>query len=197
MKCSSDLVPKDHLLRKISKSISFEFIRDKVQDLYCHGNGRPAVDPVVLFKMLFLGYMFGIRSERQLVREIAVNEAYRCFLGFSLSDKVPHASTFSQNRRRRFLESSIYQDIFDKIVLQALRRGMVNGKTLYTDSTHLKASATKGKFVRAQVQQSVRSYLKELDRDVVEDRERHGKKSLPPPQTAPKSKEVTKHYRSE
>ena len=190
--CIGDLVPKDHLLRKISKAIGFEFIRDKVQDLYCADNGRPAVDPVVLFKMLFLGYMFGIRSERQLVREIEVNVAYRWFLGFSLSDRVPHASTFSQNRRRRFLESSIYQDIFDEIVLQALRRGMVDGKTLYTDSTHLKASANKGKFVKAQVQQSVRSYLEELDRDVDEDREKHGKKPLPPQQAAPQLKEIKK-----
>lgn len=188
--CIGELVPKDHLLRKISKAIDFEFIRDKVQDLYCADNGRPAIDPVVLFKMLFLGYVFGIRSERQLVREIEVNVAYRWFLGFSLTDKIPHASTFSQNRRRRFLESSIYQDIFDEIVLQAMRRGMLDGKTLYTDSTHLKASANKGKFVKAQVQQSVRSYLNELDNDVAVDREQHGKRALPPQQIVPVLKEI-------
>ena len=65
-----ELVPADHLLRKIASVIDFDFIRDKVKDLYCADNGRPAIDPVVLFKMLFLGYLFGVRSERQLVKEI-------------------------------------------------------------------------------------------------------------------------------
>lgn len=90
-----DLVPKDHLLRKIDKYIDFEFIRDKVRHLYCDNNGRPAVDPVLLFKMLFIGYLFGVRSERQLVREVQVNVAYRWFLGLSLTDKIIDASTFS------------------------------------------------------------------------------------------------------
>ena len=73
--CIEELVPKDHLLRKIDRVIDFEFIHEKVKDLYCADNGRPAVDPVVLFKMLFLGYLFGVRSERQLVREVQVNVA--------------------------------------------------------------------------------------------------------------------------
>jgi transposase len=68
-----DLVPTDHLLRKIDKYIDFEFIRDQVRHLYCDNNGRPAVDPVLLFKILFIGYLFGVRSERQLVREVQVN----------------------------------------------------------------------------------------------------------------------------
>jgi transposase len=93
------------------------------------------VDPVELFQMLFLGYLFGVRSERQLVREIHVNVAYRWFIGFGLTDKIPDASTFSQNRRRRFTESTIYQEIFDEIVLQAMRRRLINGRVLYTDFT--------------------------------------------------------------
>jgi len=154
-----ELVPQDHLLRKIDRVIDFEFIRDKVKDLYCADNGRPAVDPVVLFKMLFLGYLFGVRSERQLVRDIQVNLAYRWFLGFGLTDKIPDASTFSQNRRRRFTECTIYQDIFDEIVLQGVRRKLINGRVLYTDSTHLKASANKHKFKKKDIEQSTRSYL--------------------------------------
>jgi transposase len=75
-----ELVPKDHLLRNIDRYIDFPFIRDEVRHLYCENNGRPAVDPVRLFKMLFIGYLFGIRSERQLVRESQVNVAYRWFL---------------------------------------------------------------------------------------------------------------------
>jgi transposase len=185
-----DLVPQDHLLRKIDKAINFSFIYEKVKDLYCADNGRPAVDPVVLFKMLFIGYLFGIRSEQRLVREIEVNVAYRWFLGFTLTDKVPHASTFSQNRRRRFNESGVYQDIFDEIVLQAMKRKMVDGKTLYTDSTHLKASANKGKYKKAVVLQSVRDYVEELDRDIEEDRRKHGKKPLPSREAAPAEKTI-------
>ncbi|MET3753626.1 transposase, partial [Rhizobium binae] len=74
------LVPKDHLLRKIDQVIDFSFIHDRVALLYCPDNGRPALDPTLMFKALFIGYLFGIRSERQLVREIEVNVAYRWFL---------------------------------------------------------------------------------------------------------------------
>lgn len=174
-----EMVPSDHLLRKIDTVLDFRFIRDRVKDLYCANNGRPAIDPVVLFKMLFLGYLFGVRSERQLVREIEVNVAYRWFLGLGLRDKVPDASTLSQNRRRRFRESTIYQEIFDEIVLQAIRRRMVDGRILFTDSTHLKANANKRKFKKRQVAASTRRYLEQLDEAVGEDRRTHGKKPLP------------------
>ena len=75
-----ELVPQDHLLRLIDRHIRFDFIREKTAHLYCAGNGRPALDPELLFKMLFIGYLFGIRSERQLMREIQVNVAYRWLL---------------------------------------------------------------------------------------------------------------------
>jgi len=185
-----ELVPKDHLLRKIERVIDFEFIREKVKDLYCADNGRPAVDPVVLFKMLFLGYIYGVRSERQLVRDIQVNVAYRWFIGFGLTDKIPDASTFSQNRRRRFTESTIYQEIFDEVVLQAMRRHLLSGRVLYTDSTHLKASANKGKFKKEQVEKSTRGYLAELEEAIDQDRSLHGKKPLSTKESEAETKEV-------
>jgi transposase len=188
--CIEELVPKDHLLRKIDRVIDFDFIRDKVKDLYCADNGRPAVDPVVLFKMLFLGYLFGLRSERQLVREIQVNVAYRWFIGYGLTDKIPDASTFSQNRRRRFTESTVYQEIFDEIVLQAMRKKWINGRVLYTDSTHLKASANKHKFKKKQVEASTRHYLEELEAAISQDRKEHGKKPLKAKPEAAETKEV-------
>jgi transposase len=185
-----ELVPKDHLLRKIDKVIDFGFIRERVKDLYCADNGRPAIDPVVLFKMLFIGYLYGTRSERQLVRDIQVNVAYRWFLGFGLTDKIPDASTISQNRRRRFAESTIYQEIFDEMVLHAIRRKMVEGTVLYTDSTHLKANANKHKFEVQEVQKSTRDYLETLEEDVTRDREAHHKKPLPAKETSPEAKET-------
>lgn len=150
--CIENLVPKNHLLRDIDKYIDFSFIRDLTKDLYCHDNGRPAVDPIVLFKMLFIGYLFGIRSERQLVRDIEVNVAYRWFLGFSLTDKIPDHSTIRQNRIRRFKVTNIAQEIFDNIVLQAISYGLVRGNILYSDFTHLKANANKRKFIEQEVE---------------------------------------------
>ena len=188
--CIEELVPQDHLLRKIDKVIDFDFIHEKVKDLYCVDNGRPAVDPVVLFKMLFIGYLFGIRSERQLIREIEVNLAYRWFIGLGLRGKIPDASTFSQNRRRRFTENTIYQEIFDEIVMQAMGRKLISGRFLYTDSTHLKASANKNKFTKKRAKASTRGYLADLEKAVNADRKAHGKKPLKPKQEESKAKEV-------
>ena len=116
------LVPKDHLVRKIDTAIDFEFIRTEVAHLYCKDNGRPAIDPVVLFKIMLLGYVFGVPCERRLMQEIEVNVAYRWFLRLSLTDKVPDASTLSQNRIRRFNGTDVFQRIFDHIVEQAISR---------------------------------------------------------------------------
>jgi transposase len=172
------LVPSDHLLRKINKAIDFTFIYDKVEHLYCANNGRPPIDPVMLFKMLLIGYLFGIRSERRLEKEIQVNTAYRWFLGLGLTGQVPDHSVISRNRNERFAGTGVYQEIFDEIVVQAMKRKLIDGKTLYTDSTHLKASANKNKYEKKLVEQSTRSYLAELDADIAREREAHGKKPL-------------------
>lgn len=183
------LVPAEHLVRKIEAAIDLSFIRERVAHLYCANNGRPAIDPVMLFKLLLLGYLFGIRSERQLMREVQVNVAYRWFLGLRLTDKVPDASTISQNRRRRFADSGIYQEIFDEIVLQAMGRGMVEGQVLYSDSTHLKANANKNKHDEVEVACSATAYLQELEEAIDADRIAAGKKPFKP-RTRERSAEV-------
>lgn len=188
--CIDELVPSDHLLRKIDNTIDFSFIHDLVKDYYCIDNGRPALDPTLLFKLLFIGYLFGVRSERQLMREVQVNVAYRWFLGLSLTDKIPDASTLSQNRRRRFNESTVYQEIFDEIVLQAMQKKLVSGRVIYSDSTHLKASANKGKWVKREVEASRKDYLEALDNAVEEDRLAHGKKPLAPTSKPPEVREI-------
>ena len=136
-------------MRKIEAKVDFNFIHELVKAYYCDHNGRPALDPTLMFKLLFLGYLFGVRSERQLIRDTQVNVAYRWFLGLNLTDKIPDASTLSQNRIRRFNESDIYQHIFDEIMLQAMKKNLVSGNTLFTDSTHLKASANKNVSAKA------------------------------------------------
>jgi transposase len=189
------LVPGKHLLRKIDGTVDFSFIHARVKHLYCEDNGRPALEPVVLFKLLLLGYLYGVRSERQLMREVEVNVAYRWFLGLRLRDKVPDASTLSQNRRRRFAESTIYQEIFDEIVELAVKKGLASGTVLYTDSTHLKANANKNKYDLAEVQVKPQEYLAALDAAVTEDRAAHGKAPLKDKPEEPASEPETRQIK--
>jgi transposase len=185
------LVPAGHLLWKIDGVVDFGFIHERVKPLYSADNGRPALEPVVLFKLLLLGYLYGVRSERQLMREVEVNAAYRWFLGLRLRDKVPDASTLSQNRRRRFAESTIYQEIFDEIVELAVKKGLASGTVLYSDSTHLKASANKNKYDLARVEVKPSQYLAALEEAVTEDRAAgYGKALLKDKPAAPESREI-------
>ena len=89
------LVPKDHLLRKIEKVMDYEWVYERLDPYYCHDNGRPGTDPVVLIKMVLIQHLFGISSLRQTYREIQVNVAYRWFLGYGLLDNIPHFATVS------------------------------------------------------------------------------------------------------
>ena len=175
--CIEDLVPSDHLLRQVEKHIKFSFIYDKTRDLYSD-IGRPCLDVVVLFKMMLIGYLYGIRSERRLEQEIKVNVAYRWFLGLDLAGPVPDHSTISQNRRRRFKDSDIFQEILDEIVRQAMASGLVGGDQLFTDSTHLKASANRNRREVIEVENSPRDYLDDLEAAVTEERQNHAKKPL-------------------
>ena len=135
-----EFVPSDHFLKKVSQIISFDFIRDKVKHLYSP-NGKPAIDPVVLIKMMLIGYFYNIPSERQLEKDLQVNLAYRWFIGYDLDEKIPDHSTISQTRRRKFTESNLFQEIFDEIVQNLVDKGFIDGETIFTDSTHIKANA--------------------------------------------------------
>ena len=99
------LVPKEHLLRKIEKVMDYEWLYERLDPYYCHDNGRPGTDPVVLVKMVLIQHLFGIPSLRQTYREIQVNVAYRWFLGYGLLDEIPHFATVSYAFCKRFLSS--------------------------------------------------------------------------------------------
>ena len=88
-----DIIPKNHILRKIDKIVSFEYSYELLEPTYSE-TGRPSIDPVSLVKMLLIGYLFGIKSERRLVNEVALNIAYRWFCGFSITDSIPDHSTW-------------------------------------------------------------------------------------------------------
>jgi transposase len=174
------LVPENHLLRLINKHVDFSFIIEKVRPFYSETKGRPSLDPVVLFKMMLIGYLYGIRSERQLEQEIIPNAAYRWFLGLSFSDSVPDHSTISWNRINRFKGTTVFQEIFDEVVHLAIHYHMVAGRLLISDSTHIQANANKNAFTMQVVTDQPHEYLEELEMAVNEDREAHGKKPLPP-----------------
>ena len=131
------IVPSNHILRQINEKIDFSFIYNKMEKYYSR-LGRKSLDPVLLYKMLLIGYLFNVDSERELEQEVNLNIAYRWFLGLDLTDPVPDHSTFSQNRRRRFKDSTVFQEIFDDIVKLCIEKGLVTGEVIVTDSTHSK-----------------------------------------------------------
>jgi transposase len=118
----------NHLLRKVNDILDFSFIYDEVEGLYCSSNGRPSIEPVVLVKLLLIGFLYGINSERRISEEVQVNMAYRWFLGLDIMDKVPDHSTISQNRRRRFNGSSLFRNLFQKTVTICIEKGLADGK---------------------------------------------------------------------
>lgn len=102
-----DLVPNNHLLKKIHRLVSLDFIYDILSPYYLI-NGRTSIDPVCMCKMLLIGYLYGIKSERRLAEEIQLNMAYRWFCGFSLNDKIPDHSTFNKTKTCKWNSSALF-----------------------------------------------------------------------------------------
>lgn len=173
------LVPQDHLVRKLEAAIDFSFIYPLVEDLYSPF-GRPSIDPVVLIKMTFIQYVFGIRSMRQTIKEIETNVAYRWFLGFGFHTEVPHFSTFGKNYERRFKDTDLFEQIFYRILKEIADKGLLSADHVFIDSTHVKASANKRKFVKKMVRKETRAYEARLQDEINQDRVDHGKKPFPP-----------------
>jgi len=158
------LIPQDHILRLIDQHVDFSFIRSKVEHLYSH-TARPSVDPEVMMRMLLVGYLFGITSERRLCDEVQMHLGYRWFVGLSPEDKVPDHSTFSKNRHGRFGESAVYQGMFDEIVRQCIEKGLVTGKHLTVDSTLVKANASLRSMEPIMVELRPKEYLEQVEKE--------------------------------
>lgn len=139
------LVPTDHILRKIDQYIDFNFIYDLVEDKYSQITGKPSINPIVLIKLVILQYFFNINSMRQTIGEVEVNIAYSWFLGLDFYDKFPHFSSFGKNYERRFKNTDIFNQIFENILEQAMSYGFVDTKIQFVDSTHVKAHANRHK----------------------------------------------------
>lgn len=178
MFCMDDMVPQDHLLRKIDRAIDWNFIYDLVEDKYCADNGRPNLDPVLLIKIVFIQYLYGIRSMRQTIREIEVNVAYRWFQGLDILDGVPHFSTFGKNYTRWFKDTDLFEQIFSHILEECMKYHLVDTSVIFADATHVKACANSKKMRNRIAKQEALWYEEELKKEINEDRKAHGKKHL-------------------
>ena len=156
-----NLVPQGHFLRKLDATVSFDFVYEIMAPLYSD-RGRPSVDPVLLIKMLLVGYFYNIDSERKLEEEVKYNIAYRWFLGLNFDGRVPDHSTFSQNRRRRFHGHEVFREIFERIVQECVEAGLVTGENVGMDSTHIRANADNHNQERVEVIRTPRAYWDDL-----------------------------------
>jgi transposase len=137
-----DMVPGDHLLRRIAAALDLSWLRGEMKTHYSH-LGCPSICPELMVRMLIVGYCYSIRSERRLCQEVKVNLAYRWFCGLGLEDKVPHHSTFSVNRLGRFRESDILRKVFEEVVCGCMKAGLVGGEGFAVDASVIEADASR------------------------------------------------------
>lgn len=169
-----DLVPTNHLVRKLENAIDLSFIYDEVKGLYSN-SGRESIDPVVLIKIAMIQYIFGIPSMRKTIREIEVNFAYRWYLGYGMHEKIPHFTTFGKNYTRRFQDTDLFEKIFARILSEAAANGFVDTESLFIDGTHIKASANAHKYRSEIIKKEAQLYEKKLQEEIEKDRAAHEK----------------------
>ncbi len=137
-----DVVPGDHLLRKIDAALDLSWLRGELKPHYSH-LGCPSICPELMVRMLLIGYCYSIRSERRLCQEVKANLVYRWFCGLGLEDKVPHHSTFSVNRHGRFRDSDILRKVFEEVVCGCMAAGLVDGEGFAVDASVIEADASR------------------------------------------------------
>ena len=137
-----DVVPANHLLRRIEAVLDLSWLRSELKSHYSH-LGCPSICPELMVRMLIVGYCYSIRSERRLCQEVKMNLAYRWFCGLGLEDPVPHHSTFSVNRHGRFRESDILRKVFEEVVCGCMKSGLVGGEGFAVDASVIEADASR------------------------------------------------------
>ena len=167
-----EVVPDDHLVRGIAAVLDLSWVHSELAPYYSP-LGRPSIDPVLMIRMLIIGYVFAIRSERLLCREVKVNLAYRWFCGLSIEDKIPDHSAFSRARNERFRDSDIFRLVFERIVKACISAGLVGGEGFAVDASLIAADANKQRSVpgsewertrdRETASRAVKEYLATLD----------------------------------
>jgi transposase len=145
-----DVVPQDHLLRRMDRFIDFETLRTELRSFYSE-RGRPSVDPELMLRMLIIGYCYGIRSERRLCEEVKLNLAYRWYCRMGLEDPVPNHSTFSKNRHGRFREADLLRRLFEATVSRCMAEGLVRAEGFATDASFIRADVSRQRAVPGDV----------------------------------------------
>jgi len=169
--CLEDAVPEDHLVRAIAAVLDLSWVHAELAAHYSH-TGRPSIDPELMIRMLIIGYVFALRSERLLCREVKVNLAYRWFCGLGLEDKIPDHSAFSRARNERFRDSDIFRRVFERVVEACIAAGLVGGQGFAVDASLIVADANKQRSIPGsewkkehdgRASRAVKEYLATLD----------------------------------
>jgi len=137
-----EAVPEDHLVRAIASVLDLSWVRGELAPHYS-AIGRPSIDPLLMIRMLIIGYVFAIRSERALCREVQVNLAYRWFCGLGLEDKIPDHSAFTRARNERFRDHDVFRHVFEHVVASCIKAGLVGGSGFAVDASLIAADANK------------------------------------------------------
>jgi transposase len=137
-----EAVPADHPAREVARVLDLSWVHSELAPYYSR-LGRPSIDPVLMIRMLIIGYVFAIRSERALCRDVQVNLAYRWFCGLSIEDKIPDHSAFSRVRNERFRDSGIFRSVFERVVGTCIGAGLVGGEGFAVDASLIVADANK------------------------------------------------------
>jgi transposase len=140
--CLDEAVPDDHSVRAIAAVLELSWVHGELAPYYSL-LGRPSIDPALMIRMLIVGYVFAIRSERALCREVQVNLAYRWFCGLSIEDRLPDHSAFSRARNERFRDSDIFRSVFERVVEACIAAGLVGGEGFAVDASLIAADANK------------------------------------------------------
>jgi transposase len=136
------VVPDDHQVRAIASVLDLSWVRAELAPYYSH-TGRPSIDPELMIRMLILGYVFAIRSERALCREVQLNLAYRWFCGLGIEDEIPDHSAFTRARNERFCNHDVFRAVFERVVSSCIKAGLVGGKGFAVDASLIAADANK------------------------------------------------------
>src|SRR5438045_7015959 len=137
-----DAVPEDHLARKIDTALDLSWLRSELAPHYS-SMGRPSIDPELMIRMLVVGYVFAIRSERLICREVQVNLAYRWFCKLGIEDAIPDHSAFTRARNERFREGDVFRRVFERVVETCIAAGLVGGEGFAVDASLIAADANK------------------------------------------------------
>ena len=138
------MVPPDHLVRQIEGVLDLSWVHKELAPYYSH-TGRPSIDPALMIRILIVGYLFAIRSERRICAEVRVNLAYRWFCKLGIEDKIPDHSVFCRARHERFRESGALRRVFEGVVAMCIAAGLVGGEAFSIDASLIKADVDKKK----------------------------------------------------